>query len=105
MIRSVEFLPEARQEMADAFWWYENRRSGLGSAFLLAMEAALRAIRRVPEGLELIAMNTRKVVIRRFPYLLFYVVEGSRILVTGVFHARRNPRDRSDRVRELVLAQ
>jgi hypothetical protein len=38
--------------------------------------------------------------LRRFPYLVLYAVEAERILITAVFHGRRDPRRWPDRVRE-----
>ena len=97
---SVEFLPEAEQDVEEAFWWYERQRAGLGLEFLLALDAAVSGVLRLPDGHALVARRTRKMLLRRFPFLLLYVLEERRILVTAVFHGRRNPRSWSDRVRE-----
>ena len=100
MRRRVLFLAEAELEVIEAFQWYERQRTGLGLEFLLALEAALERLRRAPEGHELVALRTRKVLVRRFPHLVLYAVEDDSIVVTAVFHGRRNPRRWSDRVRE-----
>jgi plasmid stabilization system protein ParE len=100
MRRQVHLLPEAERELEDAFWWYERQRSGLGLEFLLAFDAAVEGLRRLPEGHEIVARRTRKALLRRFPYLVLYVVEAERVLVTAVFHGRRDPSRWSDRVRE-----
>jgi len=96
----VHLLPEAERELEDAFWWYERQRSGLGLEFLLAFDAAVESLRRLPEGHELVALRTRKALLRRFPYLVLYAVEAERILITAIFHGRRDPQGWSDRVRE-----
>ncbi len=98
--RPVQLLPEAERELEDAFWWYERQRSGLGLEFLLAFDAAVEGLRRLPEGHELVALKTRKALLRRFPYLVLYAVEAERVLITAVFHGRRDPRRWTDRVRE-----
>ena len=98
--RPVHLLPEAERELEDAFWWYERQRSGLGLEFLLAFDAAVESLRRLPEGHELVALKTRKALLRRFPYLVLYAVEAERVLITAVFHGRRDPRRWADRVRE-----
>jgi plasmid stabilization system protein ParE len=86
--------------LEDAFWWYECQRSGLGLEFLLAFDAAVESLCRLPEGHELVALRTRKALLRRFPYLVLYAVEAEQVLITAVFHGRRDPRRWSDRVRE-----
>jgi toxin ParE1/3/4 len=99
---TVEFRPEAEREVEDAFWWYERQRQGLGFEFLLALEAALGGLRRLPESHESVGSSTRRVLMRRFPFFLLYVIEGRRILVTAAFHGHRNPRSWSGRVRERI---
>lgn len=100
MKRVVDLLPEAAREVEDAFLWYESQRRGLGLEFLLALDAAMGRVRRAPEGHETVALRTRKVLLRRFPYLVLYASEGNRILITAVFHVRRDPVRWSGRVRE-----
>ena len=104
MSRPVQLLPEAVREVEEAFWWYEGQRRGLGLEFLLAFDAAIEAVRRLPEGHEVVALRTRKTILRRFPYLVLYTLEDERILITAVFHGRRDPRRWSDRVREGAVA-
>jgi plasmid stabilization system protein ParE len=98
--RAVQLLPAAEREVEEAFRWYERQRRGLGFEFLLALDATMQALRRRPEGAEAVGLRTRKVLLRRFPYLVLYVLEGELILVTAVFHGHRDPRRWSDRVRE-----
>ncbi|MBK6939499.1 MAG: type II toxin-antitoxin system RelE/ParE family toxin [Planctomycetes bacterium] len=105
MTLPIHFLPEAEREVVDAFAWYERQRRGLGLEFLLAFDAAIEKLRRIPDGHELVASRTRKALLRRFPYLVLYAVEADRVLITAVFHARRDPRDRTDRVRERSPAE
>ena len=102
MIRDVRLLPDVEREIDEAFHWYERQRRGLGFEFLLAFEAALGSVRRLPESHEVVARRTRRVLLRRFPYLLLYVLEDDRILVTALFHGHRDPTRWSDRVREGV---
>lgn len=101
----ADLLPEAEREFEVAFQWYEHERPGLGFEFLLAFDAAVEKLRRLPEGHELVARRTRKALLRRLPYLLLYVVESRRIVVTAVFHSRRDPRRWSGRVRECAVVQ
>ena len=101
----VHLLPEAEREVEQAFWWYERQQTGLGLEFLLAFEAAVESLRRLPEGHEIVALRTRKALLRRFPYLVLYALEEERIVITAVFHGRRDPQRWSDRVREGASAQ
>ena len=42
MKRSLFILPEAENEMAEAFDWYEARVHGLGSDFLLCLDTVFQ---------------------------------------------------------------
>lgn len=101
--RPVQLLPEAERELEEAFGWYERQQRGLGLEFLRAFDAAVESLGRLPEGSEVVALRTRKALLRRFPYLVLYAVEAERILITAVFHGRRDPQRWSDRVREGAL--
>ena len=49
MTYTLLIRPEAEADMAEAQRWYDQQRKGLGDAFLLCVEEALRRIRRTPE--------------------------------------------------------
>lgn len=100
----IDLAPEAERDIQSIFAWYEQQRPGLGLAFLLATEVAIDGIRRLPEARPLLARNTRRVMLRRFPYALFYTREGSCVLVTGILHGHRNPESWSDRVRDFAAS-
>ena len=85
------FRPEAEADVADAFAWYEEQSRGLGSHFLLCMEAALSQIKRHPDASPVVHRQIRRALLRRFPYGVFYLLEDMRIVVLAVFHAKRNP--------------
>ena len=78
--------------MTEAFDWYEGRQTGLGHQFLAQVQAALRAIAENPLHHRVLYQNVRRVLTRRFPYKVFFILESDRIEVIGVVHARRHPR-------------
>ena len=41
--------PEAEAEMAESFTWYEDRVTGIGSDFLLRIDAMINSISRSPK--------------------------------------------------------
>jgi plasmid stabilization system protein ParE len=87
------FVEEAaRADLADAFRWYEGQRAGLGSEFLAAVAVVFERIEQNPMGYPIIRGTTRRVLLRRFPYSVFYVVDPDLVAVTAVMHGRRDPR-------------
>jgi plasmid stabilization system protein ParE len=91
MNRDLVVLPEAEADLADAYTWYEERLPGLGSAFLLSVEAVIHSITRNPQLYSPVHKNVRRALVRRFPYAVFYIVEESHIAILAVFHAKRHP--------------
>jgi len=87
------FVEEAaRADLADAFRWYEGQRAGLGSEFLAAVAVVFERIEENPMAYPIIRGITRRVLLRRFPYSVFYVVDPDLVAVTAVMHGRRDPR-------------
>lgn len=93
----VLFRPEARVDLFDAHDWYEARARGLGLEFARAFDAALQAACRRPLGFAEVEEGCRRVVLRRFPYSLYYRVTGDALLVVAIFHHRRPPSARLGR--------
>jgi plasmid stabilization system protein ParE len=83
--------PEADADLADAFDWYEKLRSGLGAAFLAEVAVVLSHLESYPEAHAIIRGETRRAIVHRFPYGVFYVVDPDLTSVTGVLHFRRDP--------------
>ena len=102
MTRAVDFLPRAEREVEAAYSWYESQRVGLGAEFLLALDSVASHVARNPEAFPRVGALTRRAVMRRFPYLVFFVDEGDRVLIVGVFDGRRHPPVWGDRVREAI---
>ena len=92
MSRRLIIRPEAEAEMADAFDWYEDRVPGLGSDFLLSVEAVFNAILRNPQQYARVHRTVRRALARRFPYEVIFVEDEERVVVLAVFHAKRNPK-------------
>ena len=87
----VIIRPEAENDLKEAFYWYEDKRQGLGYDFLLQVDAGLRFIERNPESCPVEYKGTRKYLIERFPYKIIYLVEKEEIIVLAVIHGKRSP--------------
>jgi toxin ParE1/3/4 len=83
--------PEAEQDLTDAWGWYESQRDGLGDEFLLCVEAAFEFACRQPRACPIVEANIRRVLVHRFPYGVFFIIEPKRVIVLSVAHAARDP--------------
>ncbi len=84
--------PAAAADIEDAITWYEQQRSGLGTEFLEAVNLALSAVAENPRLAPLIQRNTRRALLGRFPYGIYYRIYSEAIVVVACMHGRREPR-------------
>lgn len=83
--------PEAENDLKEAYFWYEDKRQGLGYDFLLHVDAGLNFIVRNPNIHPTEYKGIRRHLIKRFPYKIIYLVEKEKLIVLAVFHGKRRP--------------
>ena len=83
--------PEAETDLAEQFDWYEQRKQGLGYEFLAEIRSSFRQIEETPLRNAQVYKSARRALVRRFPFKVFYLVEGEKVEVIAVIHARRDP--------------
>lgn len=88
----IVIRPAAAADIEDAFVWYEQQRGGLGSEFLKIIDGALIAIQRAPQLHPVIHRNTRRALLPRFPYGIYYRIYPELTVIVACMHGRRNPR-------------
>ncbi len=71
--------PAAEADIREARFWYEAKLAGLSDRLVLCLEAAFDHIKRIPRAGKLVEPGVRRVVVRKFPYGVFYRVESDRI--------------------------
>jgi len=82
----------ARADIAEAFRWYERRSAGLGHEFLRSVRVAFAEIGRAPEQYPIAVDDVRKATMRRFPFVIYYVLLPRGTSEIAVMHGRRHPR-------------
>ena len=88
---ALRIHPEAREELAEAAAFYEERLSKLGEDFLEEYRATLKRILDAPERSPLSYREFRRVHFRRFPYNVVYRVRGEAVFIVAVAHMHRRP--------------
>ena len=88
---ALNFHPEAEAEFDGAYLWYENQRKGLGTEFVFFVNEAIERIQVHPEMYAPVQNKIRRMLVRKFPYCVFYRKIGSEIRVIAIFHSKRNP--------------
>ncbi len=98
MTYPLTIQPEAEADLAAAFCWYEEQRSGLGLEFLDCVEEVWKRISSTPELHAATYRGVRQALVRRFPYVVCYLFESNEVEVIAVFHGHRDPKSWQSRV-------
>lgn len=88
---------EAANELEQGARWYEERRVGLGSEFLDAVNVTRELIARWPHAGALVPgvpsdLQVRRAPVQGFPYHIVYLETPSAMRVLAFAHDRRRPR-------------
>ena len=86
----VELRTEAISDLVEAAWFYERLRGGLGDHFSDAIFAHLTYLETVAGGHEVV-FGLHRMLAKRFPYALYYKINGELVDVVAILDCRRNP--------------
>jgi plasmid stabilization system protein ParE len=93
----VKFQPDAGSDVADAAAWYENQRKGLGAEFLDEILSTCEVISENPKLFPVVHRNTRRAVIKKFPFGIYYRTEDDFVSIIAVMHGSRDPKSWKNR--------
>jgi toxin ParE1/3/4 len=91
-VKPVLIRPAAAADVEEAYWWYESQRPGLGAEFRAAFRDAVNSITENPDRYPVVYRRTRRVLLKRFPYGVYYREYTEAIIVVACIHGRRDPR-------------
>ncbi|MHB1301625.1 MAG: type II toxin-antitoxin system RelE/ParE family toxin [Burkholderiales bacterium] len=90
-MKRARFVDEAREEFLAEVRYYTERQSGLGAEFVAEVEAAVRRALVFPLMGSVSASNTRKIIVKRFPFFVVYRPESDGIVIFAIAHHSREP--------------
>ena len=90
--RHVIIRPEAEVDITNAAIWYEDRERDLGLALLSEVRAAIDRGLMQPEAFTRVREDPaiHRILVRRFPYRIFYILTDETLVVFAVLHAARH---------------
>jgi plasmid stabilization system protein ParE len=88
---NVEFHPAALREVEDAQAWYEERSVFAASAFLRELSTAIHRLRESPNRYPSAETGTRRVLLERFPFTIYYRATSDTVTIVAVAHQKRRP--------------
>ena len=86
----ITILPSARSDLATGFAFYENQQAGLGVYFLESLFSDIDSL-LLYGGIHRKVFGYYRLLSKRFPYAVYYSLEGERLSVKAVLDCRRDP--------------
>ena len=86
----IEISSGAEADVADGYWFYERQSIGLGDYFRSCIFADIESLRYFG-GIHEIENGFHRSLSKRFPFGIYYTVDGDRVTVVAILDLRREP--------------
>ncbi|MCU4173583.1 type II toxin-antitoxin system RelE/ParE family toxin [Carboxylicivirga sp. N1Y90] len=91
MSYTIYFKEEAKNDIIDAYDWYENKQKNLGEIFVSEIERYLDILKRKPLIFRERKKQLRYCPIKRFPFIIVFEVENKAVIVYAIFNTYQHP--------------
>lgn len=72
--------------------WYDEQKPGLGVRFADAIDETIKRMSTYSSAFPVVYGEIRRAVVRQFPYGIYFRIHQNRLVILGVMHGRRHPR-------------
>ena len=87
----VSYHPEAADEYEEAIAYYEDCQTGLGKQLSQEIDASIKLILAFPKAWTILDGEIKRILIRRFPFGLLYILRNDEIYILAVMNLNRKP--------------
>jgi hypothetical protein len=94
----VRIQPSAKLDIKQGIRFYEEQETGVGRYFFDSISADISSLNRLA-GIHNRKGELFRFTAKRFPYWIYYRIEGDVAFVVGVLDARQDPVSISNRVK------
>lgn len=94
----VLVLEEAKQDLLDGARFYDSQQAGLGDYFFDTLCSDIESL-HLFAGIHPKHWGSHRVLSKRFPYAIYYEMNGDVAIVHAVLDCRQDPRRIEDRLR------
>ena len=85
------FHPDAQAEFDKAVEYYEQLQPGLGIELAEEIYATITRMIQYPDAWSPLSKNSRRCLVSRFPYGVFYQIKSRSLRIVTVAHLSRRP--------------
>lgn len=83
-------LETARDDLREGWTFYEKKAPGLGDYFLDCIQADVRSL-KIYAGIHEMSEGFHRMLAKRFPFAVYYLIENENIDVDAILDCRRDP--------------
>jgi len=83
--------PAATADLRRAYLWYEAEREGLGEDLLREVRQTIDRVASTREAYAVISRDTRRCLVHRVPYGIFFRVVDEVVVIVACYHLSRRP--------------
>jgi hypothetical protein len=95
---NVNILDPAKDDLAEALWFYESQKRGLGNDFLDRIYVEIDKLANIAGIHPMYDPPYYQMFSQIFPYTIYYRLEGQEVFVEAVIDQRRDPYWIADRL-------
>ena len=88
---NIEILDQAAEDLIEGFHFYEEQQAGLGAYFLTNLYGDIESLRLYAGIHRQAYKNYHRLLAKRFPFAVFYTVQGDTAFIRAVVDCRREP--------------
>ena len=94
----IRILESAKQDLLDGYSFYEKQGEGLGEYFISTLFSDIESL-RLYAGVHQVIFGFHRLLSKRFPYAIYYKIEGDEVIVYAVLDCRRDPKKTEKRLK------
>jgi len=84
--------PKARDDIDDAYFWYETQNAGRGDTFFIELRNVIATICQTPDLYGRVRGEVRAAPLPDSQFIVYYRIEPQRVSILAVLHAAADPR-------------
>jgi plasmid stabilization system protein ParE len=89
--KPFRFHPEALQDFRHSIEWYRSQSPRASVDFRITVSEAIRGIAQAPHLWPRYIHESRRLVLRRFPFSIIYLDDVDIVNIVAVAHSKRKP--------------
>ena len=95
---TIYISADAEEDLIEGYWFYERQSIGLGNYFRSCLISDIESL-MFYGGIHELEFGYHRALSKRFPFTIYYRVDGDRVTVVAVLDARRSPQWARERLK------